>query len=124
MAETSLKPLKAILETIREQADFALKQLQASEEERSMRWKCKDCEYVKHFTRPVPLEAAGRCPRCKAIRGELLKRFKAALSRCLSAPSRTPLATPRVEVGRHAPIVRRTKDAVCQRDVSFLLSAE
>jgi Zn finger protein HypA/HybF involved in hydrogenase expression len=67
MAETSLKPLKAILETICEQADFALKQLQASEEERSMRWKCKDCEYVKHFTRPVPLEAAGRCPRCKSI---------------------------------------------------------
>jgi len=67
MAETSLKPLKAILETIREQADFALKQLQASEEERSMRWKCKDCRYIKHFTRPVPLEAAGRCPRCKSV---------------------------------------------------------
>jgi hypothetical protein len=50
MAETSLKPLKAILETIREQADFALKQLQESEEERSMRWKCKDCRYIKHFT--------------------------------------------------------------------------
>ncbi len=46
MAEPSLKPLKAILETIREQADFALKQLQESEEERSMRWKCKDCEYI------------------------------------------------------------------------------
>jgi len=52
MAETSLKPLKAILEAIREQADFVIKQLQASEEERSMRWKCKHCEYVKHFTRP------------------------------------------------------------------------
>jgi predicted Zn-ribbon and HTH transcriptional regulator len=67
MAEPSLKPLKAILETIRDQADFALKQLQNSEEERSMRWKCKDCRYIKHFTRPVPLEAAGRCPRCKSI---------------------------------------------------------
>jgi predicted Zn-ribbon and HTH transcriptional regulator len=67
MAETSLKPLKAILERIREQADFALKQLQASEQERSMRWKCKGCEYVKHFTRPVPLEAAGQCPRCKSV---------------------------------------------------------
>jgi hypothetical protein len=41
MAETSLNPLKAILETIRERADFALKQLQKSEEERSMWWKCK-----------------------------------------------------------------------------------
>ena len=66
MGEASLKPLKAILETIREQADFALKQLQKSEEERLMRWRIKDCRYVKHFTQPVPLEAAGRCPRCKS----------------------------------------------------------
>jgi|HubBroStandDraft_6_1064221.scaffolds.fasta_scaffold738326_2 hypothetical protein len=36
MGETPLKPLKAILEAIREQADFALKQLQQSEDERSM----------------------------------------------------------------------------------------
>jgi hypothetical protein len=50
MAETSLQPLKAILETIRERADYALKQLQESEEQRSMRWKGKDCEYRKHFT--------------------------------------------------------------------------
>ena len=37
MAKTSLKPLKAILETIPEQEDFALKQLQKSEEQHSMR---------------------------------------------------------------------------------------
>jgi rubrerythrin len=67
MGETPLRPLKAILETIRERVDFALKQLQQSEEERSTRWRCKDCRYTKHFTRPVPLEAAGRCPRCKSI---------------------------------------------------------
>jgi len=67
MAETSSKPLKAILETIREPVDFALRQLQESDEEHSMRWKCKICEYVKHFTRPVPIEAAGRCPRCKSV---------------------------------------------------------
>jgi Zn finger protein HypA/HybF involved in hydrogenase expression len=66
MAETSLKSLKAILETIRKQADFALKQLQKSEEERSMRWKCKDCKYIKHFTRPVPTEVAPPCPKCKS----------------------------------------------------------
>jgi hypothetical protein len=42
MGETSLKPLKAILEAIREQADFGLKELQKSEEERSTRWRCKD----------------------------------------------------------------------------------
>ena len=66
MAEKSLTPLKAILETIRERADYALKQLQDAQEERSMRWRCKDCQYVKHFTKPVVLEAAGRCPRCKS----------------------------------------------------------
>jgi hypothetical protein len=49
MGETSLKPLKAILETIREQADSALKQLQKSEEERSMRWKCKCVPLYKAF---------------------------------------------------------------------------
>jgi hypothetical protein len=31
-----------------------------------MRWKCKECQYVKHFTRAIPLEATGRCPRCKS----------------------------------------------------------
>jgi predicted Zn-ribbon and HTH transcriptional regulator len=66
MAETSLKSLKAILETIRARADFALKQLQKSEEERSMRWKCKDCNYIKHFTRPVPSDVASPCPQCKS----------------------------------------------------------
>jgi predicted Zn-ribbon and HTH transcriptional regulator len=72
MAETSLKPLKAILEAIREQADYALKRLQDAEEKRSMRWKCKDCRYIKHFTRPIPLEAIGRCPRCKSTSFEAI----------------------------------------------------
>jgi predicted Zn-ribbon and HTH transcriptional regulator len=69
MAESEAKigsSLKAALETIRERADYALKQIQESEEERAMGWKCKNCEYVKHFTRPVPIEATGRCPRCKS----------------------------------------------------------
>jgi predicted Zn-ribbon and HTH transcriptional regulator len=67
MAETPLKqPLKAILETIRERADYALKQLQDADEQRSMHWRCKECGYMKHFTRPMPLESAGRCPRCKS----------------------------------------------------------
>jgi hypothetical protein len=50
MAETPLKPLKAILQTIREQADLALKQLHESEEERSMRWKCKDSRLLISFS--------------------------------------------------------------------------
>jgi len=66
MAETSPKTLKAALEAIREQTDRALKQLQNAQEQRSMRWKCKDCGYIKHFTRPVPLESVANCPRCKS----------------------------------------------------------
>jgi len=67
---TFVTNLRAALKTIREQADDALKQLEAAEEERAMRWECKECAYVKRFTRPVPLEAAGRCPRCKSTEFE------------------------------------------------------
>jgi rubrerythrin len=66
MAETSSKLVKAILETIRERADYALKQLQAAEEERSMCWICRECGYTKHFTRPASVEATGKCPRCNS----------------------------------------------------------
>ena len=66
MAEVNAM-LRAILETIRERADYALKQLQDARDERSVRWRCKDCRYMKHFTRPVPLEAAGKCPRSRGI---------------------------------------------------------
>jgi len=40
-AEEKLKPTRAILETIRERADYALKRLQDAVEERYMRWQCK-----------------------------------------------------------------------------------
>jgi predicted Zn-ribbon and HTH transcriptional regulator len=64
--EPSLKTLKADLEAIRDRAMNALRQIEQSQEQRAMRWKCKECRYVKYFTRPVTLEAAGRCPRCKS----------------------------------------------------------
>jgi predicted Zn-ribbon and HTH transcriptional regulator len=64
--DPALKTLKTTLEAIRDMAISALNQIAESQDERSMRWKCKECRYVKHFTRPVPLEAAGRCPRCKS----------------------------------------------------------
>jgi hypothetical protein len=57
--------LKAALEAIRDVASKALNHCETSQEERSMRWTCKACRYVKHFTKAVSLEAAGRCPRCK-----------------------------------------------------------
>jgi predicted nucleic-acid-binding Zn-ribbon protein len=64
-AEEKLRPIRAILETIRERADYALKQLEGAEEKRSLRWACKNCRYIKYFTKPVPLEVVEKCPRCK-----------------------------------------------------------
>ena len=58
--------LKAALESIRDVAVNALDQAGQSQEEYSMRWKCKQCRYIKHFTRPVALEDAGKSPRCKS----------------------------------------------------------
>ena len=65
MAETPAKALKAALQTIRERADYALKQLEDAEEQRSMRRNCTNCGNVKRFTRPVPQETADECPKCK-----------------------------------------------------------
>jgi hypothetical protein len=64
--DPTLKPLKTAFEAIRDTAIKALSQIEQSQEERSMRWKCKECEYIKHFTKPVLLETTGRCPRCKS----------------------------------------------------------
>jgi predicted Zn-ribbon and HTH transcriptional regulator len=64
--DSTQQAMISALRSILDQADSALKNIDQSQEERSMRWKCKDCRYMKHFTRPVPLEAAGRCPRCKS----------------------------------------------------------
>jgi Zn finger protein HypA/HybF involved in hydrogenase expression len=64
--DSAVKTLKAALEAIRNTALNALSEIEQSQEQRSMRWKCKACQYVKHFTKAVSLEAAGRCPRCKS----------------------------------------------------------
>ena len=63
--ESPNQALKAALKAIRDVASNALDQIETCQEERSMRWRCKACQYVKHFTKAVPLEAAGKCPRCK-----------------------------------------------------------
>jgi Zn finger protein HypA/HybF involved in hydrogenase expression len=63
--DSAHEAMRAALEAIRDQTLNALNQIGASHDERSMRWSCKTCHYVKHFTKPVSLEAAGRCPRCK-----------------------------------------------------------
>ena len=64
--DSAVKTLKAALEAIRNTALNALNEIEQSQEQRSMRWKCKACQYVKHFTKAVSLEATGRCPRCKS----------------------------------------------------------
>jgi predicted Zn-ribbon and HTH transcriptional regulator len=64
--DSAHEAMKATLEAIRDTALNALNQIGQSHDERSMRWSCKACRYVKHFTKAVPLEAAGRCPRCKS----------------------------------------------------------
>jgi predicted Zn-ribbon and HTH transcriptional regulator len=58
--------MMAALRSIRDRVDSVLKQIEGPQEQCSMRWKCKECRYTKHFTRPVTLEATGRCPRCKS----------------------------------------------------------
>jgi predicted Zn-ribbon and HTH transcriptional regulator len=64
--DQTAKALKEALEAIRDMAVNALNHNAQRREECSMRWKCKQCQYVKNFTKPVPLETAGRCPRCKS----------------------------------------------------------
>jgi hypothetical protein len=63
--DTTLQTLIAALEAIRDIAGNALNQIEQPQEQRSMRWKCKACRYIKHFTMPVPLESAGRVPDAK-----------------------------------------------------------
>jgi predicted Zn-ribbon and HTH transcriptional regulator len=64
--DSALKPLKAALEAIRDMALNALTQIEQPQKTRSMRWVCKECRYIKHFTKSVSLETAGRGPRCKS----------------------------------------------------------
>ena len=65
MAKTT-KHLRDLLEKIKSDAQRALALLSSETELRSLGWKCTACRYIKHFTKPVPLETAGRRPRCKS----------------------------------------------------------
>jgi predicted Zn-ribbon and HTH transcriptional regulator len=64
--ELPFETLKADLEAIGDRAINALKQIDHSQDYRWTRWKCKEWQYIKHFTKPVSLDSAGRCPRCKS----------------------------------------------------------
>lgn len=47
--DSTLKPLKAALEAIRDMALNALDQIEQSQETRSMRWVCKECPVREAF---------------------------------------------------------------------------
>jgi len=64
--DSAHQAMMAALRSIRDHAESVLKQIERPQETHSMRWVCKECRYVKHFTKPVLLETAGRCPRCKS----------------------------------------------------------
>lgn len=61
-----LDVVAAALRKIRDQADWALLQINEAGERRSLSWRCTQCGYVKKFTRPASEEVAtSRCPRCR-----------------------------------------------------------
>ena len=62
--EEALKPIQTGLESVRLEVDSLLRRLQSLQEFRCMRWRCTDCGYIKHFTRPMPAEVAPPCPKC------------------------------------------------------------
>jgi len=64
--DSALKPLKAALEAIRDMALNALTQIEQPQKTRSMRWVCKECRYIKHFTKSVSWKALADAPGCKS----------------------------------------------------------
>jgi rubrerythrin len=62
--EDALKPLREILTTIKDKAEYALGRIREMERPRSMAWACVKCGHVKKFTRRVPGETAAPCPKC------------------------------------------------------------
>jgi rubrerythrin len=65
--EEALRPIRELLEKVRERVDYAIARLKSFEEVRCLRWRCVQCGYIKRFTRPMPAEVAPPCPKCRAI---------------------------------------------------------
>ncbi|MBA3964064.1 MAG: hypothetical protein H0X40_19495 [Chthoniobacterales bacterium] len=63
--EEALKPIRNVLEHVRERIDYVVHRLGKIEEVRSLAWRCRSCGYIKHFTRPMPAEVAPPCPKCR-----------------------------------------------------------
>jgi rubrerythrin len=68
--EEALKPIRELLEKVRERVDYAIARLKSFEELRCLRWRCLRCGYIKRFTKPMPAEVAPPCPKCRAAQFE------------------------------------------------------
>jgi hypothetical protein len=64
MDKTALTTLREALEHARAQLDYVIGRLQSSGEVRCLRWRCRRCDYIKCFTRPMPEHVAPPCPKC------------------------------------------------------------
>ena len=58
--------IRSVLEKIRDDAQQALSLLTTWPHQRALSWECAGCGHVKHFTRPVPVEVASPCPKCRS----------------------------------------------------------
>jgi hypothetical protein len=50
--EAALKPIRELLEKVRERVDYAIGRLKSFEEVRALAWRCRGCGFTKKFTRP------------------------------------------------------------------------
>ena len=66
--EETLKPIRELLEQVRERLDIAVTRLKSFEEVRCMRWRCVKCGFTVHYTRPMPEEAVRPCPKCSGAK--------------------------------------------------------
>jgi hypothetical protein len=64
--DPALKTLKAAFEAIRDTTMNALAQIGQSQEEYSMRWKCKSCEYISILRGPFHWKALANAPDAEA----------------------------------------------------------
>ncbi len=55
--EEALSTLRRVLEQTRQSIDCAIMQLKQCDEPRHLRWRCRRCEFIKHFTRPTSVPA-------------------------------------------------------------------
>ena len=60
----ALRPIREALEQVHERLGYAIERLKSFDEFRCMRWRCTECGYTKHFTRPMPEHVAPPCPKC------------------------------------------------------------